>query len=496
MSTAFGRQSGILLHITSLPGPGGIGTLGDEAYAFADFLRASGAKLWQVLPCGPTGYGESPYQSSSVFAGNPLLISAQKLAEEGVLVPEPADLADDADPARVDFEAVRARNRAMLRRAFAQSGERLRADTDAFVRARPWLPDFALFTALKEKFGGVRWTDWPDRALIFREKAALERARKELAEEIRFHEFTQYLFFTQWAALKKYCNGLNIRLFGDMPIYAAEDSADAWTRPDVFQLDRERRPKRVAGVPPDYFSADGQLWGNPLYRWTYLRFFRRYDWWVDRMRAMSAMYDVVRVDHFIGFANYWSVPAGEKTARRGRWVVGPGHHLFDRLKKELPGLDIVAEDLGAVNERVIRLLKNVGYPGMRTLCFGFGGGDDNIHFPANLKENQVVYTGTHDNDTTLGWVRTAPADEVEKAGKILGFEREADAPAAFIRGIYASVCRTCVVPMQDVLALGTEARMNLPGTVGGNWGWRMLPGAASPETAARLKALAAETGRL
>ena len=489
------RRSGILLHITSLPGPGGIGTLGPEAYKFADFLKEAGMRLWQVLPCGPTGYGESPYQSSSVFAGNPLMISAEKLAADGLLTLKPEDLADDGDPERVDFERVRARSTAMLRRAYRENGERLKDEVAAFAQENEWLPDFALFTALKERYGGLQWTKWPDEALRMRRKTALAKAREELAEEIAFHSFVQYLFYRQWREFKRYCNGLGIDLFGDMPIYVAEDSADTWTHPEVFQLDKNRVPKRVAGVPPDYFSADGQLWGNPLYRWIYLRN-RDYDWWVDRMRGMTRMYDLVRVDHFIGFANYWSVPYGAPNARTGKWIVGPGKELFDTLNRELPGLNIVAEDLGVVSERVKKLIAYVGYPGMRTLCFAFDGSADNIHHPNNLQKNLVYYTGTHDNDTIRSFIRQMDENSLANAKKTLHFETLDEGVKAFVKGCLDSVCDTAVVPMQDVLGLDNEARMNLPGTIGGNWVWRMLPGAADQKTAAWLRKLNKESKRL
>ncbi len=330
------------------------------------------------------------------------------------------------------------------------------------------------------------WTKWPDREVRRRQPAALERCRRELDGEIRYHLFCQYLFFRQWFALKRYCNGLGIRLFGDMPIYVAEDSADTWTHPEAFQLDGEGVPKRVAGVPPDFFSADGQLWGNPLYRWFSLRL-HGYGWWVERMAAMAKMYDIVRIDHFIGFANYYSVPQGAPNARTGKWIIGPGKALFRTLERKIPGLNIVAEDLGCVNDRVRRLLTAVGYPGMRVLSFGFGGGEDNPHLPANYVTNSVVYTGTHDNDTVRGWIGTADDAALAQARQLLGFDKPEDGPAAFVRAVLASRADTAMIPMQDVLGLGGWARMNRPGTIGNNWLWRMAPGAATPELAQRLR---------
>lgn len=480
------RRSGILMHITSLPGPGGIGSLGKEAYAFADFLKASGMAVWQVLPLGPTGYGESPYQSSSVFAGNPMLISCAALREAGLVAYDDGEEFTPDDLERVDYPAVRESKEKLLRRCFAQSEGKLQKELAAFRRENPWVEDFALFTALKARYGGVMWTKWPDREVRRRQPAALERCRRELDGEIRYHLFCQYLFFRQWFALKRYCNGLGIRLFGDMPIYVAEDSADTWTRPEVFQLDGEGVPKRVAGVPPDFFSADGQLWGNPLYRWFSLRL-HGYGWWVERMAAMAKMYDIVRIDHFIGFANYYSVPQGAPNARTGKWVIGPGKSLFRTLERKIPGLNIVAEDLGCVNDRVRRLLTAVGYPGMRVLSFGFGGGEDNPHLPANYVTNSVVYTGTHDNDTVRGWIDTADDAALAQARQLLGFDKPEDGPAAFVRAVLASRADTAMIPMQDVLGLGGWARMNRPGTIGNNWLWRMAPGAATPELAQRLR---------
>ncbi len=480
------RRSGILMHISSLPGPGGIGSLGKEAYAFADFLKASGMAVWQVLPLGPTGYGESPYQSSSVFAGNPMLISCAALREAGLVAYDDGEEFTADDPERVDYPAVRESKEKLLRRCFAQSEGKLQKELAAFRRENPWVEDFALFTALKARYGGVMWTKWPDREVRRRQPAALERCRRELDGEIRYHLFCQYLFFRQWFALKRYCNGLGIRLFGDMPIYVAEDSADTWTHPEAFQLDGEGVPKRVAGVPPDFFSADGQLWGNPLYRWFSLRL-HGYGWWVERMAAMAKMYDIVRIDHFIGFVNYYSVPQGAPNARTGKWIIGPGKSLFRTLEKKIPGLNIVAEDLGCVNDRVRRLLTAVGYPGMRVLSFGFGGGEDNPHLPANYVTNSVVYTGTHDNDTVRGWIDTADDAALAQARQLLGFDKPEDGPAAFVRAVLASRADTAMIPMQDVLGLGGWARMNRPGTIGNNWLWRMAPGAATPELAQRLR---------
>ncbi len=492
------RNAGILLHISSLPGPDGIGSLGQEAYDFADFLHEAGFSLWQVLPMGPTGYGESPYQSSSVFAGNPLLISLKKMETDGLLgvVDEARDVFEPEDLSKIDYAAVRAHKMKLLRLAFYRSEESRRDEIRRWMNENSWVRDYALFTAVKEHLGGAMWTKWPDDEIRMNKKSAREKYRIELLEDYRFHIFCQWVFFRQWEALKKYCNERGIRLFGDMPIYVAEDSADTWTHPEVFQLDRDRIPKRVAGVPPDYFSADGQLWGNPLYRWHRLRF-HGYDWWVERMRRMAAMYDIIRVDHFIGFANYYSIPYGAKTAREGKWIVGPGKSLFKTFNRKLPGLNIVAEDLGCVTDRVRKLIDFTGYPGMKVLVFGFDGKDDtNEHLPANYKENIVAYTGTHDNNTVRGWIDSADEKAVAQAKRILGFDRPEDAPAAFVKAVLASRANMAVIAMQDILGLDASACMNHPGSTSGNWLWRMNPGAVGPKDAARLRALLQETGRL
>ena len=488
------RASGILMHISSLPSPGGIGTLGREAFDFADFLQASGFRIWQVLPVGPTGYGESPYQSGSVFAGNPLLISCRTLREEGLLSYSDDEEFVPADPEKVEFDDVRKNKAMLLRRCFTESADRLKPQLDQFREEHPWVSDYALFAALKEHFSGAMFSSWPDQEIIRRTPEAVRKYSGLLKEEISFHVFCQFLFRRQWFALKKYCNDRGILMFGDMPIYVAEDSADSWTHPEIFQLDRNRIPKRVAGVPPDYFSADGQLWGNPLYRWFRLRL-HGYDWWVDRMKTMADMYDMIRIDHFVGFANYYSVAHGASNARNGRWIIGPGKNLFRVLREQVPGIRIIAEDLGCVNNRVRRLLAWCGYPGMKVLTFGFDGDDSNPHFPGNYGTNSVAYTGTHDNDTVLGWAKNASPEALERAMKTLGFSKTEDAPDAFIRELFRGPCDTAVVPMQDILHLGSEARMNYPGRVGGNWFWRMKPDALTVDLIMKYCALNIETNR-
>ena len=465
------RESGILLHITSLPEKGGIGTLGRAAYDFVDFLKDSGINIWQVLPVGPVGYGESPYQSVSTYAGNPLMIDLKMLEEKGLLKAGEFELLPDGD--QVDFDAVRAAKEKALRCAYANGREK--TDLSAFIRENPWVEEYALFMALKMHFGGGTWQNWPMDVRL-RKEDSMKKWRKELAEEISYYIFVQKLFFDQWFALRRYANERGIRFFGDMPIYVAEDSADMWANPDAFQLDEERKPVKVAGVPPDYFCADGQLWGNPLYNWKAMKK-RRFDWWMQRMRAMGKLYDMVRVDHFIGFANYYAIPYGAPNARSGNWIKAPGRSLFRRMKKEVPEVTIIAEDLGEVNNRVKRLLKFCGYPGMKVLTFGFDGGADNPHNPANYSKNSVVYTGTHDNDTAKGFWDSADAALKEKAAKILNLSEGEDVVGKMIEAVWSSPCARAIVPMQDFLRIGTEGRMNSPGLVGGWWGWRMTENA-------------------
>ena len=488
------RQSGILMHISSLPGPDGIGSMGKEAYEFADFLHASGMGIWQVLPMGPTGYGESPYQSPSTFAGNPMLISLDKLAEAGWLDLEGEERFTPENPEMVDFPAVHENKTRLLRKGFAQSERKLKKAIAAFREENDWVYDYALFASIKAHFGGVMWTKWPDEGARMRDPETLKKYEKKLDKEIRFNLWCQYVFARQWAELKAYVNGLGIKMFGDIPIYVAEDSADTWTKPEVFQLDKDRVPRRVAGVPPDYFSENGQLWGNPLYRWSYLKQ-KGYDWWVKRLGYLSKMYDIIRVDHFIGFANYYSIPHGAPNAKTGRWVIGPGKDLFITLNKKLPGLDIVAEDLGVVNDRVRDLIKFTGYPGMKVLSFAFGADDSNVHLPDNVPENTAYYTGTHDNVTALARIKSATEEEVASAKEIAHFEWLREVSWAFIRTVFESRARIAMAPMEDVLDLDDWATMNRPGTIGGNWLWRMKAGAATPEIAKKLKALNIECKR-
>jgi 4-alpha-glucanotransferase len=504
----FPRSSGVLLHPTSLPGPFGIGDLGPAAYAFADFLAAAGQSLWQVLPLGPTGYGDSPYACYSAFAGNTLLISPEELVREGLLLKDAvADVQSFADE-RVDFDVVHQYKDPILRLAFGSFKQTANSElADAFAefcrQQAVWLDDYALFRALKDAHGGVAWNEWePD--LVRRDAAALEAARRRLGEEIEAQQFYQFLFFRQWFALKADCNRRGIQLVGDIPIFVAHDSADVWTNPDQFKLNADGSPIVVAGVPPDYFSATGQLWGNPLYHWDHM-IADGFKWWIERVRATLGMFDIARIDHFRGFAACWEIPGGDKTAERGRWVEAPGRELFTAIRDALGQLPIIAEDLGVITPDVESLRDDFGLPGMRILQFGFSSDTRNTDLPHNYHRNVVVYTGTHDNDTAVGWFTsvagagsTRDAEQVERERELCLKYLDTDGEEInwdFIRAVLASVANTAIVPLQDVLGLGAAARMNLPNSTEGNWSWRFKTQALTNEIAARLKELTELYGR-
>ncbi len=502
----FPRASGVLLHPTSLPGSFGVGDLGLEAYKFADFLVSAGQSLWQVLPLGPTGYGDSPYACYSAFAGNTLLISPERLVDEGLL---DGDLRQDLNADKVDFgEAHKIKNQ-LLKRAYQNytktTDTTLRSAFETFAQQEAgWLEDYALFQALKDAHDGVAWNEW-EPALVRRTPAALTRAREELREEIEAQMFYQFLFFRQWFALKSYCNEKGVQLVGDLPIFVAQDSADVWTNPEQFKLDKDGRPLVVAGVPPDYFSSTGQLWGNPLYNWERMQA-DGFKWWIERVRATLKVVDIARVDHFRGFAACWEIPGGDKTAERGQWVEAPGRELFTAIRKTLGQLPIIAEDLGVITPDVVALREEFGFPGMRILQFGFGADAKNIDLPHNYVANVVAYTGTHDNDTTVGWFQSVAGEGSTRTEKQIERERQfcldylnSDGDEIhwdFIRAVWASVANTAVVPLQDLLGLGTEARMNLPNSTEGNWSWRYHAGALTEAIATRLKQLTTLYGRL
>ena len=492
------RESGILLHATSLPDPG-VGGLGDEALRFIDWLRAAGQLLWQVLPLVPVGEGGSPYNGLSAMAGNPLLLSPARLVEEGLLEDDEVPCPPGLPEAGVDFAEVARWKERLLRRAYgayrAGWAPALRRDFAAHrERHAAWLDDYALFRALREQHGGASWTEW-DPALRRRDPAALARAAGELDEEVERHAFGQFLFDRQWLAVRAHAGAAGIRIVGDVPIFVAHDSADVWAHPELFQLDREGRPTTVSGVPPDYFSATGQRWGNPLYRWDAMEA-DGYRWWTERFRRTLEMVDVVRIDHFRGFESYWSIPASEETALNGRWEPGPGVRLFAAVERELGPLPLIAEDLGIITPEVDTLREELGLPGMRVLQFAFAGSDpQNPHLPANYPRLAVAYTGTHDNDTAAGWYGAATDEErAGVEGLAASFPGE-EMHWRMIELVLRSEAAVAVIPLQDVLGLGSEARMNTPGTVDGNWAWRFRPGDLTPELAARLLEVTRATGR-
>jgi 4-alpha-glucanotransferase len=484
------RRSGILLHPTSLPGAWGIGDLGDWAYRFADFLAESGQQLWQILPLGPPGFSHSPYQAYSSMAGNPLLISIPSLAEQGWLPADELENLPRLSDSAVDFDAVIPLKTKLLRKAagnfFAREEDPLRSEFLEFCsRMQSWLDPFAEFAALREANSGAVWTRW-------------KRTTDASVQEVLNQKFAQFVFFRQWQSLKKYCAERGIEIIGDIPIFIAHDSSDVRSHPDLFDLDEHGNPRTVAGVPPDYFSKTGQRWGNPLYRWDAMEK-DGYRWWIDRIESMLGMVDVIRLDHFRGFEKFWEIPADSATAVKGRWVDGPGDRLFQALSKALGRLPFIAEDLGYITPEVYQLRDRWGFPGMRVLQFGFSDeSPDNPHKPYNYIRNCVAYTGTHDNDTTAGWFSAntkRAAKEREFALRYLGSDgRE---PAwDFIRAVWASVAGTVIVPMQDLLGLGTESRMNVPATTKGNWRWRMREDQLKTGISSRLREMNAIYGRL
>jgi 4-alpha-glucanotransferase len=474
--------------------------LGDEAYRFVDFLASSKQSLWQVLPLGPTGYGDSPYQCFSAFAGNTLLVSPERLVHEGLLTGEDLAHAPAFTSDRVDFGNAITFKNALLRKAF----ERFKQTTDKSLResferfshqASSWLDDYALYRALKDAQGGKAWNEW-EPPLARRDSTALASAREHVRDEIDAQKFYQFLFFKQWAALKAYCHEHSIKLVGDIPIFVARDSADVWMNPQEFKLDEAGNPLVVAGVPPDYFSATGQYWGNPIYNWDRM-LADGFRWWIERVRATLGIFDIVRIDHFRGFAASWEIPGGDKTAERGAWVNVPGREMFTAIKQALGDLPIIAEDLGVITPDVEALRDDFGLPGMRILQFAFGGDTLNHDLPHNYIKNSVVYTGTHDNDTTVGWFTsvagegsTRNSDQIEREREFCLRYLNTDGQEIhwdFIRAVLASVADTAIIPLQDLLGLGNEARMNLPNSTSGNWSWRYKAGALTHELGERLK---------
>lgn len=491
------RRSGILLHLTSLPGSHGCGDLGPAARHFVDWLAAAGQKLWQILPTGPVGPGNSPYMSVSAFAGNPLLVDLTELGQFGWLTAD--ELAfDDPAPTRVNYARTREFKLDRLQRAarrFLEAGQPGATEDFAAFKAEhaDWVEDYALFMAIEEAHPGLTWSRWPE-ALARREPSALREARSRLAFRVDFWRFVQWRFFRQWAVVKRHAADAGIALLGDIPIFVAHHSAEVWSQPDMFDLDEDLEPRTVAGVPPDFYSATGQRWGNPLYRWDNMEQ-DGFAWWIHRVRRAFELVDVARVDHFRGFAGYWEIPANEPTAINGQWRSAPGRRLFAAVRAALGRLPIVAEDLGVITDDVVALREAFELPGMRVLHFGFGGDPTHPFLPHNFERNTAVYTGTHDNDTTLGWFDALPAHERAFLLDYLGGPAT-DLPWSLMRAASASVADTVIFPMQDVLELGTESRMNLPGQSDGYWEWRFEWSQVSPDRADRLRALARLYGRL
>jgi 4-alpha-glucanotransferase len=491
------RRSGILLHPTSLPGRWGIGDLGPNAYAFVDVLVAAGQQLWQVMPLGPTGYGDSPYQCFSAFAGNPLLISPDLLLRDGFLTSDQIGDLPDFPRSTVDYGWVIPWKLALLKRSFEHfeataTPEQQIAFSTFCTEQASWLADYALFAALKEAHDGASWNTW-DLPIRRHEPEAVRFWSDRLVSSVRFQSYLQFLFFSQWRALRAYANHNNVQIIGDIPIFVAYDSADAWAHSDLFLFDDAGNPTHVAGVPPDYFSATGQLWGNPLYRWDVLAE-RGYRWWIERIRSNMQLFDLLRIDHFRGFEAYWEVPASETTAIKGRWVKGPDAALFEAIKAALGDLPIIAEDLGVITPQVEALRDRFNFPGMRVLQFAFGGDPDSLYLPHNYIPRSVVYTGTHDNDTTRGWWQTA--GDGERSFTQLYLARDGhDISWDIMRAALASVAETAIIPLQDVLSLGSEARMNTPGQASGNWGWRVGEADITPAHIERLQLLTKLYGR-
>lgn len=483
------RSCGVLMHITSLPSPYGIGTFGEQAERFVDWLISAGQEYWQVLPIGPTGYGDSPYQSFSTFAGNPLLIDLDELVRSGLLTPDAVTGAEyGADPSYVDYEKVSASKMALLNAAYKKFEENM--GYVAFVKNEAdWLDDYALFMSIKEENNNVSWHEWKD-DLRLRKPEAMKAAIERLEERIGFWKFVQFVFYTQWERLKSYANKNGIKIIGDIPIYVSPDSSDIWANTGLFEVNTDCRPKRVAGVPPDYFSATGQLWGNPLYDWKAMKK-EGYSWWLRRIEKAASLYDIVRIDHFRAFDTYWAIPAGEKTAVNGKWEQGPGMDLWNTVRDKLGPAPIIAEDLGDIFDSVKELLKASGFPGMRVLQFGFNpNSEDNDHLPHRYPRNSVCYTGTHDNSTVIGWYKSADSASramCRKYLKPLLFEK---INRTMIRELYKSEAGLAIVPMQDIIGLDDKARMNIPSTLGGNWKWRAEKKHFTEKSAAFMKDLA------
>lgn len=490
------RKSGILLPVSSLPSKYGIGSLSKQAYEFVDFLEKAGQSYWQILPLGPTGYGDSPYQSFSTFAGNPYFIDLEELIQDGYLTEKECEACEwSGHPCYVDYEKMYKARFKTLRKAYEESKKNPPRGLDEFIEENSeWLDDYALYMAVKKSFDNKGWNEW-DEDIKLRKPAALRKYIAEYGDEINFYYFQQFYFAKQWKALKEYANKKGISIVGDIPIYVAFDSADTWASPELFQLDDECIPVAVAGCPPDFFSATGQLWGNPLYRWDYHKE-TGYDWWMRRIAHCYKLFDVVRIDHFRGFDEYYSIPYGDPTAEFGHWEKGPGYDLFAVMKKKLGKKEVIAEDLGFLTPSVLKLVAKTGYPGMKIIEFAFDSDETNDYLPHNYTHNSVVYTGTHDNDTVLGWFETLKRKDQAFAKRYLGVKNKKDINWHFIRLAMSSVADTCIIPMQDYLGLGKEGRINTPSTLGDNWKWRMAEGQLTDELAERIYTMTKTYARL
>ncbi|WP_031514570.1 4-alpha-glucanotransferase [Desulfofalx alkaliphila] len=496
------RTCGILLHPTSLPSRYGIGDLGANAYKFVDFLHNSKQSIWQILPLNPVGYGESPYQSPSAFAGNPMLISLDKLVEQGYLSAQCISKVPIFNYQQIEFEKVKNFKEYWLKKAYGRFKKMEKPmEYQQFIEMhRPWLGSFAAFMALKEHFKGLAWNCWPQE-IALRSETALKYYQNLLDDQIQYHYFLQYLFFSQWEELKDYANKKGIRIVGDLPIYVSFDSSDTWANPDLFDLDEKNNPVTVAGVPPDYFSSTGQLWGNPIYNWEQM-VKDDFKWWRKRFETLLKLVDIIRIDHFRGFESYWEVPAGEKTAINGRWVKAPGDKLFLRVREYLEDLPVIAEDLGIITPEVTALKDKYNFPGMRVMQFAFESNDVRQFSPYYHLENEAVYTGTHDNDTMLGWYKGTLKNNPQLIKQISRYldlgkcANDSDICWRFIEITYQSKANMAVVPLQDILCLDTDARMNYPGTVGGNWRWRFSEGVLNEELEEKLSDLALYYNRI
>ena len=496
------RACGVLLPVFSLPSKYGIGAFSKEAYDFIDFLKKAGQKYWQILPLGPTGYGDSPYQSFSTFAGNPYLIDPEYFVKKGMLKAEDLEvLKGDAPADEVDYKTIEGHKYALIKKAFlniesSPESKKIIEDFEKFKKnaGKKWLSDYALFMALKDMYGGRAWNTW-DENLRLRKKEVLENYRNKLAKEVDFYSFVQFVFYEQWTALKDYANKSGIEIIGDIPIYVAFDSSDTWANPELFYLDKDNMPIEVAGCPPDAFSATGQLWGNPLYRWDYHKK-TEYKWWLERIEHCYKLYDVLRIDHFRGFDEYYAIPFGNPTAEIGKWKKGPGYELFDAMNKKLGDKKVIAEDLGFLTPSVLRLVKKTGYPGMKVLQFAFDAEGDSDYLPHNYISNTVVYTGTHDNDTSKSWYKSLSRADRKFTRDYLGVSSSKQVVSALIRAAFSSVSDTAIIPMQDYLELDGSARINVPSTLGGNWKWRMEEDALTDELAERMHGYAKTYRRL